>query len=79
MPILPVINREFYVSEAFLGWLITAYAVVLSGFALVAGPLSDRIGRRKPLIAISCPGSDVAMILLPLAAAHAVLLYFTSL
>ncbi len=49
-PILPIIGRELHTPEAWLGWLITAYALALSGFALIAGPLSDRTGRRKMLL-----------------------------
>ena len=49
-PILPVIGRELHVPEAWLGTLISAYSITLSFFALIAGPLSDRIGRRRMLL-----------------------------
>jgi len=50
-PILPRISEELGVSLAALGTLATAYAVSLGLFALVTGPISDRIGRRSVLLA----------------------------
>ncbi|GIV57982.1 MAG: MFS transporter [Rhodothermaceae bacterium] len=49
-PILPRIGEALHVPEVMLGWLITAYAVMLSVFALVTGPISDRVGRRRILL-----------------------------
>jgi predicted MFS family arabinose efflux permease len=49
-PILPRIGEELAVPEAQLGWLITSYAVFLSVFALIIGPISDRVGRRVVLL-----------------------------
>ena len=60
IPILPRISEEFRVSEALLGLLGTAYAVTMMVFALIAGPVSDRIGRRK----IICLGSGAMAVAL---------------
>ncbi len=49
-PILPRIGNALNVPEALRGTLITGYAVALSSMALVAGPVSDRIGRRRILV-----------------------------
>ena len=50
-PILPDIERALGVAQAHLGWLVTAYAAMLGLFSLAAGPVSDRIGRRRMLLA----------------------------
>ncbi|NNE71409.1 MAG: MFS transporter, partial [Rhodothermales bacterium] len=71
-PILPRIGEALMVSEAKLGWLITSYAVFLSVFALIIGPISDRVGRRVVLLA-GCGSMAVALLL------HAVADSFTSL
>lgn len=49
-PILPQISAELNIPEALSGTLITAYAVMLGVFALVIGPISDKIGRRKIIL-----------------------------
>lgn len=49
-PILPRIGESLHVPEALLGTLITSYAVMLSIFALLTGPISDKIGRRRILL-----------------------------
>ena len=49
-PLLPDIARTLAVPEAHLGWLVTAYAAALGAFALLAGPVSDRVGRRRILL-----------------------------
>jgi predicted MFS family arabinose efflux permease len=71
-PILPRIGEALMVSEARLGWLITSYAVFLSIFALIIGPISDRVGRRLVLL-VGCGSMAVALLL------HAVADSFTSL
>lgn len=50
-PILPRIGEELLIGEELQGWLVTAYAVFLSIFALITGPISDKVGRRKVLLA----------------------------
>lgn len=49
-PILPQLGAQLNIPEALQGTLISAYALTVGFFALVMGPVSDRIGRRKILI-----------------------------
>ncbi|MCR9161545.1 MAG: MFS transporter [Nannocystaceae bacterium] len=49
-PILPRIGDALGVPEALRGTLITGYAIALSSMAIIAGPISDRIGRRRILL-----------------------------
>jgi len=49
-PILPRIGEELSIDESLLGTLITAYTVSQALFALIIGPISDRIGRRPVLL-----------------------------
>lgn len=49
-PILPDISAALSVSEGLLGILSTVYAIMLSIFALITGPISDKIGRRRILL-----------------------------
>lgn len=50
-PIIPQIATQLVIDEAVLGTLITAYSVAVGAFALLVGPISDRIGRRPVLLA----------------------------
>ena len=49
-PILPRIAEELHVDKSALGLLMTIYAMAVGVFALVAGPISDRYGRRRILM-----------------------------
>ncbi|MDH5589078.1 MAG: MFS transporter [Gemmatimonadota bacterium] len=49
-PILPRIGEGLGVSDAVLGTLVSGYSLMLAVFAILAGPVSDRIGRRRILI-----------------------------
>jgi predicted MFS family arabinose efflux permease len=49
-PILPQLGVQLNIPESLQGTLISAYALTVGVFALVMGPVSDRIGRRKILI-----------------------------
>jgi len=49
-PILPLIGETLDIQYSLLGTLVTAYSVMVGAFALVAGPFSDRIGRRSILL-----------------------------
>ena len=49
-PILPEIAKELALDPAVLGTLVSAYSVMLGIFALLCGPISDRIGRRRMLL-----------------------------
>ncbi len=48
---LPAIGEQLSVSTDRQGLLISSYAVMVGVFALVAGPISDKIGRRRMLLA----------------------------
>jgi predicted MFS family arabinose efflux permease len=50
-PILPQIATQLTVPESALGTLITAYAVTVGVVALLTGPVSDRVGRRRIILA----------------------------
>ena len=49
-PILNGIGEELSIRTARLADLLTVYPAVVGVFALVAGPISDRVGRRRVLI-----------------------------
>nr|WP_187698301.1 MFS transporter [Rathayibacter agropyri] len=49
-PLLPLLQMEFGVDVERAGWLVSAYALGYALFALVSGPLSDRVDRRKVLL-----------------------------
>lgn len=72
-PILPDIEAALQVDQSHLGWLITAYALMLGIFSLVAGPVSDRIGRRRILL-IGSIAMAVSLLLHGLATSFASLL-----
>ena len=44
---LPVIERELHASLAQLQWIIDAYTLVVASLLLLAGSISDRVGRRR--------------------------------
>jgi predicted MFS family arabinose efflux permease len=50
-PILPLVGSALGIREALLGTLVSAYSLMVGLFALVAGPFSDRVGRRRILLA----------------------------
>ena len=49
-PILPIVEAQFDVPRENLGALVSAYSVMLGLCALVTGPLSDAMGRRRILM-----------------------------
>ena len=49
-PIIPRIAEELSVDKSSLGLLMTIYALAVGVFALIAGPISDRFGRRRILL-----------------------------
>ena len=49
-PILPQIGEELSIADTLLGTLITAYSLMVGIFAIISGPISDRIGRRRILL-----------------------------
>lgn len=50
VPILSDIGRALDIEESLQGTLVSAYGVMAALFSLVAGPVSDRIGRRQVLL-----------------------------
>ena len=49
-PILPQIGEQLGIAEALLGTLVTAYSLMVGVFAVISGPVSDRVGRRRILL-----------------------------
>jgi predicted MFS family arabinose efflux permease len=49
-PIFPRIREQLGIAEAALGTLVAVDAIMLGAMALVAGPISDRVGRRLILL-----------------------------
>ena len=61
-PILPLIGEELGIADAALGTLISAYSLMVGMFAILSGPVSDRVGRRRILI-LGCLTMTAALIL----------------
>ncbi|RNC85352.1 MAG: MFS transporter [Balneola sp.] len=61
-PILPEIASELNTAKSLLGYLITVYATMIGVCAIIMGPLSDKIGRRKILL-IGSSGMTIALLL----------------
>jgi predicted MFS family arabinose efflux permease len=61
-PILPAIGDELGIADAVLGTLVSAYSLMVGFFAIISGPISDKIGRRRILI-IGCGTMTVALAL----------------
>lgn len=49
-PVLPIIGEALNVGDSGLGWLVSGYSWALAAAALLMGPISDRIGRRRVLL-----------------------------
>ncbi len=49
-PILPIIGHELGIQESLLGTLVSAYSLMVGVFAVISGPISDRVGRRTILL-----------------------------
>jgi MFS transporter, DHA1 family, multidrug resistance protein len=50
LPALPAISRDLVASESMIQLTLTACLVGLAAGQVLAGPLSDRLGRRRPLL-----------------------------
>ena len=61
-PILPMIGDQLAIPDSVLGTLVSAYSVMVGIFAILAGPVSDKIGRRRILI-LGCAAMTVALVL----------------
>lgn len=70
-PILPEIGEALGTPVKSLGWLISVYTVALAVVALITGPISDSIGRRR-IILVGTASMAVALYL------HAVVDSFSS-
>jgi predicted MFS family arabinose efflux permease len=49
-PILPTIGAQLGIADAALGTLVSAYSVMVGVFAIISGPISDKVGRRRMLM-----------------------------
>src|SRR5690606_5925589 len=49
-PILPIIGDQLGIGDAVLGTLVSAYSIMVGVFAVISGPISDRVGRRRILM-----------------------------
>lgn len=49
-PILPVVGETLAIEEGLLGTLVSAYSLMVGMAAVLAGPVSDRVGRRRILL-----------------------------
>ena len=49
-PILPMIGDQLDIADAMLGTLVSVYSIMVGVFAILAGPVSDKVGRRRILI-----------------------------
>ncbi len=52
-PILPLLSQEFHISPGVAGLALSVFNIALALALLVAGPLSDRLGRRPIIIGAS--------------------------
>jgi predicted MFS family arabinose efflux permease len=49
-PILPEIGLELGIADSMLGTLVSAYSLMVGLFAIISGPISDKVGRRRILL-----------------------------
>jgi len=61
-PILPQIGDQLGIPDAALGTLVSAYTLMVGVFAILAGPVSDKFGRRRILL-LGCGTMTVALVL----------------
>jgi len=59
-PILPTIGDQLDIADAVLGTLVSVYSLMVGVFAILAGPVSDKIGRRRILI-LGCGTMTLAL------------------
>lgn len=65
-PILPLIGDELNIADAALGTLVSAYSIMVGVFAILSGPVSDKMGRRRILL-LGCGSMTAALVLHPFA------------
>ncbi len=78
IPILPEISQTLGISELWQGVLLGSYAFALGVSAVVTGPISDRVGRRRILI-FGATLMSVALVLHTVAASFTLLLIMRTL
>lgn len=61
-PILPTIGDQLDIADAVLGTLVSVYSLMVGVFAILAGPVSDKVGRRLILL-LGCGAMTVALVL----------------
>lgn len=61
-PILPMIGDQLDIADAVLGTLVSVYSIMVGVFAILAGPVSDKFGRRRILI-LGCGTMTLALAL----------------
>ncbi|HSH74069.1 MAG TPA: MFS transporter [Longimicrobiales bacterium] len=61
-PTLPLIGDQLDIPDAILGTLVSAYSLMVGIFAILAGPVSDKVGRRRILL-LGCSAMTVALVL----------------
>lgn len=49
-PILPEIGAELGIADWMLGTLVSVYSLMVGLFAIISGPISDKVGRRRILL-----------------------------
>ncbi|MCS6591690.1 MFS transporter [Bacillus cereus] len=49
-PLLPTLQQVYHVSTELSGWMVSSYALGYAGFVLIAGPISDRLNRKKVMV-----------------------------
>ncbi|MGG1690534.1 MFS transporter [Heyndrickxia ginsengihumi] len=49
-PLLPALTKIYHISADVSGWMVSAYALGYATFALIAGPISDYLDRKKVMI-----------------------------
>lgn len=49
-PLLPTLQQVYHISIELSGWMVSSYAVGYAAFALIAGPISDSLNRKKVMV-----------------------------
>ncbi|MFD3449865.1 MFS transporter [Microbacteriaceae bacterium 4G12] len=49
-PLLPTLREMYGISTSISGWMVSAYALGYFLFALISGPISDRLDKKKVLV-----------------------------
>lgn len=49
-PLIPTLQQVYHVLTELSGWMVSSYALGYAGFALIAGPISDGLNRKKVMV-----------------------------